>query len=130
MVADPISDMIIRIKNASASHKEVVTFPYSKLREQICVLLEKENFVGAFSKKGKKITKSLEVSLIYNGRLPRIQGVKRISKPSRRIYKKISEIRPIRRGYGMLALSTPKGIMSDSEARKSKIGGEALFEIW
>lgn len=130
MVADPISDMIIRMKNASASHKEVVTFPYSKLREQICSLLEKQNFIGEFAKKGKKITKSLEITLLYNGRLPKIQGVKRISKPSRRVYKKSSEIRPIRRGYGMLVLSTPKGILSDNEARKSKVGGEALFEIW
>ncbi|OHA89055.1 MAG: 30S ribosomal protein S8 [Candidatus Zambryskibacteria bacterium RIFCSPHIGHO2_01_FULL_43_27] len=129
-MTDPISDMIIRMKNASASHKEAVTFPYSKLREHICALLEKEGFVGAVAKKGKKITKSIEVSLNYNGRAPRIQGVKRISKPSRRIYKRSSEIRPVRRGYGMLVLSTPKGILSDSEARKSKVGGEALFEIW
>ena len=129
-MTDPISDMIIRIKNAQTASKESVAFPYSRLKEEISNLLEKEKFIKGVSKRGKKISKSLEVGLIYNGKTPRIQGVKRISKSSRRIYKKASQIRPVRRGYGMLVLSTPKGVRSGEDAKREGAGGEALFEIW
>lgn len=129
-MTDPIADMIIRIKNAGASHKESVTFPYSKLKHEICNLLNKEGFIGEVQKKGKKVVKSLEVDVLYTNDAPRILGVRRVSKPSRRIYKKVGEIRKVKQGYGSLILSTPKGIMTDDEARKNKIGGEALFEIW
>lgn len=129
-MTDPIADMIIRIKNAGATHKETVSFPYSKLKFEICTLLEKEGFVGSLSKKGKKVAKTIEVGLLYNNSLPRVQGVKRVSKPSRRIYKKSDEIRPVKNGFGRLVLSTPSGLLTDKEARKAHIGGEALFEIW
>jgi small subunit ribosomal protein S8 len=129
-MTDPISDMIIRLKNAGESHKETVTLPFSKLKFEICTVLEKEGFIGEVSKKGKKVTKSIEVALIYNGRTPRIEGVKRVSKPSRRIYKKAHEMRPVKSGHGAMIVSTPKGIVSGLYARKNKIGGEALFEIW
>ncbi len=129
-MTDPIADMIIRLKNAGASHKETVLIPYSRLKHDICTVLEKEGFVGAVQKKGKKVIKSLEVSLLYRGKDPRITDVKRVSKPSRRIYKKATDLRPVKHGYGIAVLSTPKGILTGSAARKEKIGGEALFEIW
>jgi len=130
-MTDPIADMIIRFKNAGESQKDLVLFPYSKLKYEICVLLAKEGLIKSVAKKGKK-TRSIEVELLYGGpdNLPRIQDVKRVSKPSRRVYKKATELRPVKNGYGSLILSTPKGILTDVTARKDKIGGEALFEIW
>jgi small subunit ribosomal protein S8 len=129
-MTDPISDMIIRLKNAGEAHKDTVVVPFSKLKYEICTLLEKEGYVKDLNKKGKKVTKSIEVALVYNGHYPKIEGVRRVSKPSRRIYKKWTEIRPVKNGFGMLVLSTPKGIVTDKVARKEKVGGEAMFEIW
>jgi small subunit ribosomal protein S8 len=131
-MTDPIADMITRFKNAGESQKDFVVFPFSKLKYEICVLLEKEGLIKSVAKKGKKTHTSIEVALLYGGpeNLPRIQDVKRVSKPSRRVYKKASELRPVKNGYGSLILSTPKGILTDVTARKDKVGGEALFEIW
>ena len=82
-------------------------------------------------KKGKKVRKTLDVMLKYVEKgVPVIHGARRISKPGRRVYKKAHEIMPVRYGHGALLLSTPKGVMTDKEARKEKVGGEALFEIW
>ncbi|HEY4489773.1 MAG TPA: 30S ribosomal protein S8 [Candidatus Paceibacterota bacterium] len=128
MVTDPISDMVVRLKNADRARRQVVSFPYSQLKEKICEILQKEGFVKSFSKKGKKIAKTIEVEL--NSESKKIKGVKRISKPSRRIYFKSSGLRPVKSGYGVLVISTPKGIMTGKEARKVRTGGEALFEIW
>jgi len=129
-MTDPISDLIIRIKNAGDSRKETVSIPYSKLKFEICSLLQKEGIIGEVTKKGKKITKAIEVTLLYDNGDAHIQGVKRVSKPSKRVYRKVAEIRPVKSGYGNLILSTPAGIMTDITARKAKVGGEALFQIW
>jgi len=129
-MTDPIADMIIRLKNAGEANRDIVSFPYSKLKFEICSVLEKEGFVKSVAKKGKKITKSIEVELLYNDKFPRIEGVKRVSKPSRRVYKKSGDLRPVKSGFGALILSTPAGIVTGKEARKGKMGGEALFEIW
>ncbi len=130
-MTDPIADMIIRIKNGGESHKDIVSIPYSNLKFEICNTLLKHGIIASVAKKGKKVTKSIEVGLIYeDGDLPRIQGVKRVSKPSKRVYRKASEIKPVKSGYGNLILSTPQGLMTDVEARKAKVGGEALFQIW
>jgi small subunit ribosomal protein S8 len=129
-MTDPISDMMIRIKNAGISRKEFVSFPYSNLKFEICSLLQKEGYLASVDKKGKKVSRTVEVGLLYGGNQPKIKEVKRVSKPSRRIYKKAKEIRPVKRGYGIVVLSTPAGIMSGSAARKASLGGEVLFEIW
>jgi small subunit ribosomal protein S8 len=130
MVTDPISDMIIRVKNANNAGKAAALIPYSKLKMEIMAVLEREGFVKAITKKGKKVRKFIEVELLYNGKTPRIRDISRISKPSRRIYLKIKDIKPIKHGYGRLLLSTPKGILTGQEAKKAKVGGEALFAIW
>jgi small subunit ribosomal protein S8 len=129
-MTDPIADMIIRMKNAGDARKDTTSFPYSKIKHDICELLKKEGFVGTCTKKGKKTTTSIEVEILYPGDEPRITGVRKISKPSRRIYQGSKDIRRVKNGFGMLVLTTPKGIMTGDEARKEKIGGEALFEIW
>ena len=127
---DPISDMIVRIKNASDSGKESVVFPYSKMKLAILDVLLKEGFVKSFGRKGKKTVKYIETVLLYDNGNPRIHGVDRVSKQSKRVYKKAKDIYPVKNGLGILVLTTPKGIISDKTARKEKIGGEALFKIW
>lgn len=127
---DPIGNMIVMIKNASDSRKESVVFPYSKIKLAILDLLQKEGFIKSFGKKGKKVVKFIEVGLLYAGKEARINGVKRISKTSKRVYVGSKEIKKVKNGLGSLIMSTPKGIMTDKMAREAKVGGEALFEIW
>ena len=127
---DPIADMIVRIKNASDSKKESVVFPHSKIKLAILGSLEKHGFIKSFAKKGKKVAKWIEVVLAYDETGSKITGVERVSKSSKRIYQKAKDIRSVRSGFGRLVLSTPKGIMTDKEAKEAKLGGEALFKIW
>ena len=127
---DPIADMIVRIKNASDSRKESVVFPHSKLKLAILDVLMKNGFVKSFGKKGKKIAKFIEVVLVYENGKPKINGVERVSKTSKRIYQKSKDVRKVKSGMGKLILSTPKGIMTDREAKEANVGGEALFKIW
>ncbi len=129
--------MIIQIKNAGNVGHDRVWIPYSKFKHSVADVLKREKFikdVAAESKKGKKM---LVVDLLFGdtrlstGRqTPKIKGVQRISKPSRRIYKRASDIRAVKSGYGALILSTSKGIMSGREAKRASLGGEALFTIW
>jgi len=131
MVNDPIGDFIIQLKNAGAIGKERVIVPYSKLRYAVAGKLHECGYVGDISKRGKKVGKNLEVSLRYTKSGANvIHGIKRVSKPGRRMYRGVGDIHPIRHGKGALILSTPKGILTGEEARKQRIGGEALFEIW
>jgi small subunit ribosomal protein S8 len=131
MVNDPVGDLIIRLTNAGAIKKVSVSVPFSALKLAIAEKLKDAGYVTAVEKKGKKIKKTLDIVLKYDadGRAF-INGVKRISKPGRRMYKSVLEIVPVRYGKGALVLSTPKGIKTDKEAKKEKVGGEALFEIW
>jgi len=131
MVTDTVGDFINRLKTAGAVKKHTVSVPFSNLKFAIAEKLHEAGYVEAVEKKGKKVRKTLDVMLKYSeAGEPRIGGVKRISKPGRRMYKSVHEIRPVRYGHGTLILSTPQGIKTDAEARKEKVGGEALFEIW
>lgn len=127
---DQISDMIIRIKNAGNAEQSFTSVPFSKMKEQIASVLFQQGYISSYSKKGKKVVKTLEVGIAYNGKLPRIANVARMSKSSCRLYMKASEIKPVRNNQGLLILSTPKGIMTGNDARKAQVGGEALFKIW
>jgi len=127
---DSISNMIIMMKNGSLANKEVVSFPYSKLKNAIAECLKKEGYVSEISKKVKKGQPMLEVGLVYVDKKPKITEVQRISKQSRRVYYGMKDIHSIRSGSGLLVLSTPKGILSGKEARKEQVGGEALFKVW
>ncbi|TSC70263.1 MAG: small subunit ribosomal protein S8 [Parcubacteria group bacterium Gr01-1014_46] len=119
---DPISDMIVRIKNATDSKKESVVFPYSKLKLSILDCLQKEGYIKSFGKKGKKVVKFIDVGLSYEGKESRINGVKRVSKSSKRVYLGSKDVRKVKNGLGSLILSTPKGIMTDKMAREAKTG--------
>lgn len=131
MTTDPIADFIIRLKNASMVRKDSVSAPYSKILMAIADKLKQDGYIAQAEKTGKKVKKTIEVKLAYesNGK-PTISGVKRISKPGQRLYKGVKDIVPVRYGTGTVILSTPKGILTGEEARKEKVGGETLFEIW
>jgi small subunit ribosomal protein S8 len=131
MVTDPVADLITRLKNAGAIKKQSVSLPYSMFKMAIAEKLKDAGYIAGVDKKGKKVKKTLDLILKYDqsGRHA-IADVKRVSKPGRRMYKSVHEIKPIKYGHGALILSTPKGILTDKEARKEKVGGEALFEIW
>lgn len=127
---DVISNMIIQIKNAGNAGLGEVMIPYSKFKHAVLDVMKKEGFVKKVEMGTNKGKKTLQVELFMENRVPRIRGVERISKPSRRIYRSASEIRPVKNGYGALFISTSKGVMSGREAKKAGLGGEALFAIW
>src|SRR3989338_1166605 len=125
MVGDTIGDFIVRLTNAGAIKKASVSVPYSAFKMAIAEKLKDAGFVAGVEKKGKKVRKTLDVVLKYDeAGKHAISGVKRISKPGRRMYKSTREIIPVRYGHGALMLSTPKGVLTDKEARKEKVGGE------
>ncbi|MEK7463832.1 MAG: 30S ribosomal protein S8 [Patescibacteria group bacterium] len=130
MVTDPIADFIVRIKNANDAGKTSISVPYSALKENIAHTLMKGGYISNIETKGKKIEKTLEINLVYIGNQPRVNGIDRISKPSRRIYQKAKDIRMFKSGFGNIVLSTPQGVLLDVDAKKAKVGGEILFKIW
>lgn len=118
------------IKNASLAGKETVSFPYSNLKNAILECLKKEEYIDQISKKVKLGHPVLEVTLVYKDKKPKITEVERVSKQSRRVYFGIKQIHPVKNGFGLLVLSTPKGILSGKDAKREQVGGEALFKIW
>ena len=127
---DQISNLIIQIKNAGNAGHDKVALSYSKLKESIAEVLKSEGFVKEVEVKTEKGKKVLVLSLFLDNRVPKIKGVQRISKPSKRVYRKASEMRAVRSGYGALIVSTSAGVMSGKKAKAAKLGGEALFNIW
>ena len=128
---DPIADMLTSIRNAQAARKETVSIPYSKIKMGIVKVLVKEKFIKEADHKGKKVKKTIDIVLNYNNsNLPAITSLKRVSKPSRRIYSPSSKIKKVRQGFGFQILSTPRGIISGKEARREKIGGEVICEVY
>lgn len=126
MMTDPISDMLVRLQNASRVGHTSVTLPFSAMKQSIAKVLQSEGYITDAKKKDNTLT----MGLIYKSGRPAINGVKRISKPSRRMYLGVRDVRPVKRGVGLLVLSTPAGIITGKEARAKRVGGEALFEIW
>jgi len=127
---DPISEMLNRIRNAQLAGHAQTEIPFSNFKYEIAKILEENNFLEKVEKKGKKVNKTIEVTLKYENKVPVISGLKRISRPGQRIYFNHRKIKKVRGGYGLAFISTPKGLMTDKETRKQKIGGEVLFEIW
>jgi small subunit ribosomal protein S8 len=127
---DNISDIILRIKNANWSKKQTVTFPYSLMAMEIAEVLIKNGFLGSASRKGKKV-RTIEATLLYdNNEQPKISGVKRVSKQSKRVYLGVKDLKSVRNSYGKAIVSTPRGIMTGDDAKQAKVGGELLFQIW
>lgn len=126
---DPISDFVNKLKIASAHRQPSFRFPSSRVVAAIADMLKTKGYLSGVAKKGRN-GRYLELALLYDGTLPKIHTVRRISRPSKRIYRQARELWPVRSGFGMTVLSTPRGILSDADARKSRVGGEVMFEIW
>ncbi len=130
MLTDPIADMITRIRNAvSAGHRHV-EIPASNMAKEITRVLLDEGYIGNFEFIEEGVQGSVKITLKYIKDESPIHEIKRISKPSRRIYVNKNEIPLVKRGYGISILSTSKGIASDAEARSQGVGGELLMRIW
>ena len=128
---DSISNLIIQIKNGSKAKKPSVIVPHSNFVSGVVEALARKGYVKPGITKGKAAEKNLEIGLIYHADgKARVTDVARLSKPSKRLYRGYSEIYPVKQGYGSMFISTPKGVLSDDEARKEKVGGEILFTIW
>ena len=130
----PIANMLIAIKNAQSANKERLLVPFSKSKFDIAKILKEAGFVSDIERKKKKIKKTeqnfVEIKINREGQANQISGIKLISKPSRRVYTKKIEIKPVMSGYGLSIISTSKGIMSGEEARKQNLGGELIAEVW
>ncbi len=131
MVNDTVGDFIIQLKNAGMAGNKQVSLPYSKLKHAIANVLVKEGYLATAEVKGEGVTKKLVTELRYDDAGEHhIKGVKRISKPGRRMYIKAADIYPVKFGKGKMILSTPAGILNGEDARKANVGGEQLFIIW
>jgi small subunit ribosomal protein S8 len=129
-MTDPIADMLTRIRNANQMRHETVTIPHSKLKVEIAKVLEEQGFVEGHTVKGD-IKKDIIVELKYGKANERvISGIKRISKPGLRVYAKSEELPKVLNGLGLAIISTPKGVMSEKEARKNNVGGEVIAYVW
>lgn len=131
---DPIADMLTRIRNAQKVRKERVTVSFSKVKLKIANVLKETGFISSVERKTKKTNKSehedIEIVLKYADGFGAVTGLKMVSKPSRRMYIKATDIKPVKSGYGVAIISTSKGIMNSLEARKNNLGGEIIFEVW
>jgi small subunit ribosomal protein S8 len=129
-MTDPITDMLNQIRNAQAVGKAEVLLPLSKIKNEIALILFKENFVGEVKKAAKGKVKSLKITLRYNEGVPAIAGFKRVSKPGQRIYQGVHEIKKVHGGYGISIISTSQGLMTNKDARYKKTGGEVICQVW
>lgn len=128
---DPIANMLNAIKTAGEVGNKVALVPYSNLKFEIVNILAKEGYIHSFSVKGKKATKRLEIEIAYReDGAPRLLGVARISRQSRRVYQKAKELVPVKQGTGISVVSTPRGVLTGKEAKKANVGGEVLFTMW
>ena len=122
--------MLIRIKNAQAVLHPTVEIPFSNFKYELAKILAKNGFIGTVEKKGRKTKKYIEIALKYKEGIRAISGLRKVSKPGQRIYTNFKKIRKVKGGYGMAIISTPKGLTTDREAKKQKLGGEIVCEIW
>ena len=131
MMTDPISDMLIRIKNALMARHKTVFVPGSKLKLEIARILKEEGYIEDYRVIEEKPQIMIEIVLKYDDKKrPVIGGIKRVSKPGRRIYRGYKELPRVLDGMGIAIISTSQGIMTDHEAKKRRLGGEVICEIW
>lgn len=127
---DHVANMLNGILNAGRAKKDTVVMPYSKFKGALAAKLFDAEYIASYKKVGDEVKPELEIGIRYVGDKPRITGIKRISKQSRRVYFRTKDIKPVRYGHGAVVLTTPKGILTGKEAQAEQVGGEALFEIW
>ncbi|MCS6788955.1 MAG: 30S ribosomal protein S8 [Patescibacteria group bacterium] len=123
-------DILAKIKNAYLAKKEKVLTPFSKFDFEILKILTEKGYIKSVDKKTIDKKLFLEIKLLYNNKKPAMSNFKLISKPSRHIFKKYTELKPVKNGFGIGLVSTSKGVMVEKDAIKKRVGGEYLFEIW
>ena len=130
-LSDPIGDMIARIKNAQLRNHKMIKLPSSKFKTKIAEVLKNEGFIIDYKIESKESNKyDLLINLKYNSGSPVISTIERISKPGRRIFSSAQSLPKINNGLGIAIISTPKGVMTDIEARKQKLGGEIICKVF
>ena len=129
-ISDPVGDMLARIRNAQERGKSKVAVPPSRLRERVLEVLHREGYIRGFTTIEKDGKSELEVELKYFDGAPVIKEIKRVSKPGRRVYASVSTLPSVYNGLGISILSTPKGVMSDADARAQNVGGEVLCTVF
>ena len=129
-LTDPLGDMLTRIRNGQRAKKDSVMTPASKLRANVLEVLKREGYIRGYSEEELAGHDGLRVELKYFEGQPAIKHVARVSKPGRRVYSGSSELPRVRNGLGIVIVSTPKGVLSDAEARDQNVGGEVLAEVF
>jgi len=130
-MSDPIADMLTRVRNGLQAGKESVDVPRSNLKVAICRVLAEQGYITGFEEAENPAPGIVRIKLRYlSDRKPVLQGVKRVSKPSLRVYVSHDEVQQVRSGLGISILSTSKGVMTGKQARAKKLGGEHLCEVW
>jgi small subunit ribosomal protein S8 len=130
-MSDPLGDMLTRIRNAQRARQAVVSSPASKLRANVLEVLKREGYIRGYRRENiRPGVDELKIELKYADGEPVIREIARVSKPGRRIYSKIADLPRIYNGLGIAILSTPRGVMSDNEARAAKVGGEVLCRVF
>lgn len=131
MHSDPIADMLTRIRNAVSIERAFVDIPFSNVKQAVAGALQREGFVWDSEVLDTEPVKTLRVNLKYGPNGERvINHIQRVSKPGRRIYSGCDALRAVRHGTGITIVTTPRGVLSNREARKEKVGGEVLAEVW
>jgi small subunit ribosomal protein S8 len=131
MHSDPIADLLTRIRNGSRAHLATVEIPHSKIKVEIVKLLEQEGYISGYEVSNETKFPTIRVTLRYdNKRKPLINHIARVSKPGLRVYKSVTEIKPIRSGLTTQIVSTSQGLMTDREARRKRVGGEVICEVY
>jgi small subunit ribosomal protein S8 len=129
-LTDPLGDMLTRIRNGQQARKDSILTPASKLRANVLDVLQREGYIRGYSEEELAGQKGLRIELKYFEGQPAIQHVARVSKPGRRVYSASRELPRIRNGLGITIVSTPRGVLSDAEARDQNVGGEVLAEVF
>jgi small subunit ribosomal protein S8 len=129
-MSDPIADMLTRIRNAQMVEKQEVSIPASNLKTAIASVMQQEGYIDAFSIDGEKAAKTLTIKLKYYGNKPVIDTLKRISKPSLRVYVSSNDMPSVMNGLGIVIISTPKGVMTGQAASAQNVGGEVLCSVY
>jgi len=131
MMTDPIADMLTRIRNAVRVERPHVEVPVSKVKRGLAEVLKREGYIWDWEEVESEPVNRLRVHLKYGPNGERlIRRIRRISKPGRRVYSRVADLKPVLGGMGIRILSTSRGVLSDREARRRKLGGEVLCEIW
>ena len=129
-MTDPLGDMLTRIRNGQQARKDSVLTPASKLRARVLDVLQREGYIRGYSEAESGPQAALRIDLKYFEGQPAIQHVARVSKPGRRVYSGASDLPRVRNGLGIVIVSTPKGVLSDAEAREQNVGGEVLCQVF